>query len=234
MRHPKGYLSDDIEFHIIATMIGKRKRTTVPTDAAASKRRSRTPMPARVKTYSLQKSSNSFITNRTVLTDATLASTAGVTSVAYYWTLDQLPGYTEYTSLFDQYRIKKVDVLIQTKNPIGSGPFGYSPVRIMGTPDFDDSTPASTESDIQQYQNLQVWRPNTDKKFTIIPRIAKAAYSGAFTSYSNDPAGWLDVASPSVRHYGLKVLITADTGSGDDTCRFNVISRVYLEFKSQR
>jgi len=213
-------------------VMGKRKRTSGTTPSASMKR-SRTPMPARVKTYSLQKSSNSFITNRTVLTDATLASALGGNSVAYYWTLDQLPGYTEYTSLFDQYRIKKVDVLIQTKNPIGPGPYGYSPVRIMGVPDFDDSTPPSTESDIQQYQNLQVWRPNTDKKFTIIPRIAKAAYSGAFTSYSNEAAGWLDVASPSVRHYGLKLFITADT-TANDRCYWNVYSRVYLEFKSQR
>jgi len=49
--------------------------------------------------------------------------------------------------------------------------------------------------------------------------MAVAAFSGAFTSYSNVPAGWIDSASPGVQHYGLKLYF--------ESTPFGVISYEY-------
>lgn len=41
--------------------------------------------------------------------------------------------------------------------------------------------------------------------------MAVAVYSGAFTSFSNAPAGWIDAASPGVQMYGIKTAMTTST-----------------------
>jgi len=61
------------------------------------------------------------------------------------------------------------------------------------------------------------------------PHIATAAYSGVFTSFKNEPSTWIDVASPGVQHYGLKV--AADVTSTNSVA-IKMFVRVWVQFRN--
>jgi hypothetical protein len=141
-------------------------------------------------------------------TDFDTVLTSGVTVNSYDQALgialNILPGYAEFTSLFDQYRIMMVEVTFYSP---------YVTIQATATPklmlhtvnDYDDYT-AVTPTAMQEYETYQQRDLSFGKPihFSFKPRVALAAYSGAFTSYANQGNQWLDVASPAVQHYGLK------------------------------
>ena len=75
--------------------------------------------------------------------------------------------------------------------------------------DFDDANVLTTLAAYAQYDPCYVKRLDQPLiKFSIVPHIAMAAYSGAFTSYANRQKQWIDVASADVIHYGYKYAVT--------------------------
>lgn len=156
---------------------------------------------------------NYMCTSRTVTLTPISGSTIAEVDVAYSFQLSDLPGYTEFTSLFDQYRIRKVvvrfipDITIATPASGTGNNVAYSAI------DLDDST-ADTITGIEQYGTCVVH--NNVKPFSriIYPKFAIAAYSGAFTSYAQSQ-GWVDCASASIQHYGLKVAFAQNSGNAN-------------------
>ncbi len=136
-------------------------------------------------------------------TQTITTSTSLTTTLAYSFALSSLANATEFTALYDQYRLVEVTAQFYPSQ-------GYSDAYPIYTViDYDDATPLSTDAQAQQYGTCQVTSTNTEYwKRTFHPRAAIAAYSGAFTSFgSADRSQWFDVASPGVQYYGLKVLI---------------------------
>lgn len=103
-----------------------------------------------------------------------------------------------YAAVFDTYRILQVTVeFFPQSTPTISQPSVYTVI------DYDDSA-ASTISALQRYDTLQVVPMGTYFQRTFNPRIATAAYSGVFTSFAQSKSSWIDMASTSVIHYGIK------------------------------
>jgi hypothetical protein len=142
--------------------------------------------------------------------------------------LQDLPGYTEFTNLFDQYKIDWVELrfipVINTSNsalPCDS--------LIYSTVDFDDNT-ATNAGSIKEYELCEVHSPTQEWKVSLAPRVAIAAYAGAFTSYANQ-ASWIDVASTSVQHFGVKVGCQNANGSAQT---WKVVGKYHVSFRSAR
>jgi len=72
---------------------------------------------------------------------------------------------------------------------------------------------------------LQVVPVGTFFQRTLQPRVANALYSGAFTSFGQVKNQWVDMASQTVQHYGLKYGIFAATTAA--TIYSTVIEVVY-------
>jgi len=137
------------------------------------------------------------------------APTVGDLIMAMNFTLGALPSSTDFTSLFDQYRIAQVTVRFIPLAGVGTG---SNP--LVTVIDYDDSTVPGAVSDLFQYDSVQFTQPGSTLERTLKPRVAIAAYSGAFTSFATaDPDLWIDVASPNVQYYGLKFAIAAASGS---------------------
>jgi len=121
--------------------------------------------------------------------------------------LTQFGNGTAYTSLFDSYRIVQVSVMFQpcaTPPSTGSqGPF-YTAI------DYDDSSTTALAA-LVRYDTVQSDSVGTYFERTYTPRIATAAYSGAFTSFAQDSMQWLDAASNTIIHYGLKYALPNGT-----------------------
>ncbi len=151
---------------------------------------------------------------------------------AFSYSLSNLDQYTSFTGLFDQYRITKISIQFR---PMFTNftPSSSTLVPLIYTAcDFDDDN-NPTISGIKEYQNCQVHEYET---FTHVftPHAAIAAYSGSFTSYANMAKPWIDVASPNVKHFGLKYAIEAGISGQTQLQSWNISSRLEVEFKHVR
>jgi hypothetical protein len=180
------------------------------------------PLPRRDKTYTFVRSVQ--------LTPLTV-TTAMDTTFAYTFTLSAFPDASDFTNLFDQYRIGIVRVAFFPQG-------GASAVinSVIGTAiDYDDSSSGLALGQLEEYSSFQL--NSLQKTFwrTFQPRAAQAAYSGVFTSFARMPAStWIDCASPAVLYYGLKGQIPASTISGGPFIAYNVSVSAILQFKNSR
>ena len=142
----------------------------------------------------------------------------------FVFTLSAFTGTAALTAVFDQYRFDQIEVWINTNSPnlVNSFPMLVSAV------DLDDGNPPTSVAQVQDKQGAIEASGAGGRYHRWRPHVAVAAFSGAFTSYSNMEATWIDSASPSVQHYGLKVGII---GAGF-TVAYDMVVRAVITFRS--
>lgn len=147
---------------------------------------------------------------------------------AFAFKLNDLPDYTEFTQLFDQYKLCAVKVTFQqpyndsetARFPRASAAQGTAmpSLHLHHVVDFNDANTLPILN-LQQYQNHKVINLSGTSlrggKTSVYckPRIALAAYEGAFTGYASQ-RGWLDVGDAAIQHYGLKWCLDAQYADG--------------------
>lgn len=173
--------------------------------------------------------------------ESVTTTNTGITSKAYNIALSSLPNYTEFTALFDQYKITGAKIMIvptinsinlpavQTAATTANVGSGYL------VTDYDDASPLASVADALQYENLRIFNLATDKviKRYIVPHMAVAAYSGAFTSYANKYPQWIDSNSPGVQHYGFKVIFD-QAPNANTFMTYNIFIKAYVKCKNVR
>jgi hypothetical protein len=159
-------------------------------------------------------------------TATSLISASAVAEVdgAISFTLNTLTGYTSMTSLFDQYRI----VGVQLQFLPSQNSYTAAAGAIFTAFDYDDATPVVL-STLYQRQTLKATPAGVYFERSLKPRIALAAYAGAFTSFANVGDVWIDSASPAVVYYGLKYGIPATASAPSWTVK----QRYMIQCRSQ-
>jgi hypothetical protein len=169
-------------------------------------------------------------------------------ALSFYVMLSDLPDYQDFTSLFDQYRIDSVELIFTpycTQAASGaavSSTASQSGIIVHTAVDYDDATvPTASDVGIQalrEYQNYQSHNlfSGGGKPLTYRwqPRIATAAYSGAFTSYRSEPFGWVDCGSTGVQGYGFKAVFESVSAGSALGIMFKAEARVGLSFRNVR
>jgi hypothetical protein len=162
-----------------------------------------------------------------------LAATVSSSSVPifsnYVTEFAQLDQYAALAAVFDQYRIVEIEYTavprLQTLDgTVTNAGFFHSVV------DYDDGTNLSTVAQALDYQNVLVTSGNKVHKRTFKPRVAVAAYSGAFTSYANMENQWIDCTSPNVNYFGIKTAWTVTS----TPLYMDVIIRMRVQFRNVR
>jgi len=160
--------------------------------------------------------------NNTITTTATVASFGAIAP-----SLSLFAQYSPYVTAYDQYRIIQLQYKWIPQTFISNNiiPFVASVI------DYDDATAPSSLTTVYSYDSLMVSPANVVFERVVTPRIAIAAYAGAFTSYANTSCRqWLDSASTGVLYYGLKYAIPAASIS----VTFTVLVTASVQFRSQR
>lgn len=149
--------------------------------------------------------------------------------------LSDLPNYTDYSNLYDEYRIKAVRVdFVPATN--GSA-FTYNGVGVseLSIPalytwiDTDDNTAPTTVASGQQFQTFKCHGLMSQMRTRwLVPEVSTALYSGAFTSYGQLKNQWIDNNSTSVVHFGLKYALINGTTNGG---AFDAVATYYMEFR---
>jgi hypothetical protein len=146
--------------------------------------------------------------------------------------LNDLANVSAFTSLYDQYRLVKVEVLMyhnQLYNAADSGNTIKNHLWVAA--DHDDVTAWTSSSQAFQYQDVEHLCFNESGSKTIRPRVALAAYNGTFVGYANMPEStWLDCATANVQHYGVKYCIQASSTSTANTS-WKVFFKYFVEFR---
>lgn len=158
---------------------------------------------------------------------ANLSSTTGAFTFTY--TLADLPAYTEFTGLYDQYAITGVKLTFLAAANTAQPGTNTIP-RLYITDDYDGGGPTTVQNFMERGVKPKLLR-NTHTHFSR-PRVAKEVYASAIsTSYSVGKSGtFLDIANTTVEHNGTYCLLeNATTGW---SCK--VIATFYLKFKGVR
>lgn len=192
----------------------KRKRTKKP---SVYRKRRRFNMTKRKfgKTgfFRLMRWSNADGTNNCHVTidPLTLGSSGNYTTV---FQLAHLAGNSEIVSLFDNYRITRVQYRwICTRSPDYPGVVGIAGLqglypRITWVHDFNDAT-AITRTQMMQHASLKEHFFNDNKQatrwYTLKPSSLTMKYeTAALTAYKPEWGSWVDTADSQMWHYGIK------------------------------
>lgn len=130
---------------------------------------------------------------------------------ATQFTMFDTNAYTELVSLFDNYRITKVQYRwIITRNPdqaTSAGTKGLYP-RIVWTHDFNDSTPISRDQIYQRANMKEAYFTDSYQRtrwYTLKPATLAQMYeSSTSTAYAPKWMQWLDTNDSQALHYGIK------------------------------
>lgn len=138
------------------------------------------------------------------------------------FTLTELPNYTEFTQLFDQFKICMVKLVFNfTKNdaPInstGTAPPPGSNILTTSIPSFQwwidrDDVDVPTISEAAQIERNHKTMMNHPVKIVMRPNVLTMAYEGAVATAYSPAYRWLDCNDAATPHYGIKYIMD---GSG--------------------
>lgn len=145
------------------------------------------------------------------------------------FSLNDVPSYTEFTALYDMYKINAVKIIFlpqMTSNiSVSSVNNPYANTRFFSCLDFNDSTAPTSIDDVRQYQNAKFTPILKRHKRYLRPKILDS------TGY-NPVNPWISTASPSVIYYGLKYAIENTNATVGTTFEYSVEVKFYLSFKN--
>lgn len=147
--------------------------------------------------------------------------------------LSDLLDSTEFTNLFDQYRINYVDYTFILKQ---SGASPAYPIIFWAEDHDDDAVPVVNE--VLAKENcriLQFGATRTMIQLRVRPNITRNVYNGVTNGYERAPPGaWVDSAVATVPHYGVKYYIQNYNTTTNPNTTLSVMTRYNLSFKESR
>lgn len=164
--------------------------------------------------------------------------------------LSDLPNYTEFTALFDFYKIVGVKVRLlpffdQVPSNDAGGVFSAlysspSNLRIFSILDYNTLTPPTTINDMRQYQNCKMTRYIHGHKRYYVPKPTVEADSDlqAIQLNAGRKNPWVNTTYPDIDHFGLSIGIDmsnidpSKVASGDPLLR--VEATYYVCFKNPK
>lgn len=164
-----------------------------------------------------------------------VSSNLSAQGLGLYFRLQDLSNYTEFTSLFDKYRIMwaKVTLVPKSQQPsqdvASSGAGTHKSATVVTAIDFDDVTAPTSLATVMEYDNCKVHTGDQRITRSFKPRVASAVYNGAFTGYAElqgDP--WIDCGSAGVQYYGFKACMDTTFVSAEQS--YDVYATLWIDF----
>lgn len=148
--------------------------------------------------------------------DFSVTGSTGSHPITYQFRLNDLPGYTEFTSLFDQYKLCAVKVsFIPNKNVnyISSSGDQFVYGVFHSIIDYDGSAPAN-ENQFLEYENHKMTKANHTHTRYLKPRFLQSADA---TSFALPRRGWLATNTPQIPHNSISFMVTDQNAENTDT-----------------
>jgi hypothetical protein len=186
--------------------------------------------------YSYVRWLNGFYEGTTPTLTTTLASQAGtINRYGVSFTLNDVPNTTEFTSMFDQWRISGVEVHLIPRNNVtttGSTPSDTA-TYVMTWLDFDNvAFIGAGITDGLQSHTMQIHDCHSRITRKFVPRInlRSTDISGTEASGVSLYEGWCDSGAAGIAHFGFKVAIGGTTSASDVV--FDIFTAFHLQFRN--
>jgi len=164
----------------------------------------------------------------TVRTPITTSTTQAVVN-NYTFALSDMLNYTEFTSLYDAYRIRSVELVFIPRVDTSIAADIWTDPRLYTAVDFDGNTIAAASiNSILEYDTCQVHDPRTAFTIKLVPRASMALNTSGFAE--TPEFTWIDCATPDVLHYGVVCGLLAQ----NVVTVITVTARYEVEFKRAR
>jgi len=132
---------------------------------------------------------------------------------ALNFNLNALPNATEFTTLFDQYKICNVKVSFMPRGNSAEGGTNNNIGKLFTVIDYDDDTAPTSIDQLMQYPNLTTTAASRTLTRSLKPKFAASVYQTAVLSGYGARTGWLDCDATVVPHYGIKYAAQATAGA---------------------
>lgn len=137
------------------------------------------------------------------------------------------------TGFFDQYRILAVRfTAVAQNNAIGlvtNSTTALVPMYIVI--DYDDSSNLASVAAAEAYSNCLILHPGESCERIFRPRMALGAYTGTFVGFANVADQWIDAASNTVQHYGIKTIVPGVTAAQTLLQSWDIHIEYFVEFR---
>lgn len=174
------------------------------------------------------------------VTSSTLTTSGGL--VGYYdvglsqwFQLSDLPSYSDFTSLYDRYRITGVKLKITyLSNQAAVNSLSVLPVLNYAI-DYDDNSVPSSESTMQEKQDVKTKVLLANKPISIYiknPKVQAAVLNNAGTfDAAMVTNGFVNCTYPTTKHNGLKMWISSIYSNAGSQCALRIVPTYYLALK---
>jgi len=134
-----------------------------------------------------------------------------------------------WEAIFDQYKIEMIEYILLPR--INSADGTVSNTGMVTTViDYDDANNLTTVAQALDYTNAITGTGTSGHYRCLRPHVADAVYSGAFTSFGNASNEWVDCASATVQHFGVKGASTVTSA----ILTYDEIVRYHIAFRNVR
>lgn len=169
---------------------------------------------------------------KTILNQITLQGASTSITGEGQFTIDVVPQFPELTALFNRYKLHKVILNIRAIDQQTGVSFAQSQMPTLYHRYNYDSNIAvvSIKDKLSNATNVNTFTFTLDKtktQYTLVPKtVSPVYYSITSTGYKLNEPEWIDVAYPSVPHYGwmyyIDNLLTGFTIAVDVTYDFSM------------
>jgi len=162
--------------------------------------------------------------------------TPGYTPLPLTVKLNQMPNYTDFTQLFDAYKITHAQFKFIPHFNVGQVPLGpqnTQVARLCTVIDQDDDTAPAGLTTLMQYSSLEESLLDKERVRNFSPRISVQTYRGTTTTGYNTPDSpvWVDAADADVPHYCGKGLICDTTATSDNPRTLTIMCTLWITCK---
>lgn len=173
----------------------------------------------------------SLITRGAYYTGVT-SPAAAPTFFGYEFKLTDLPDYTEFTNLFDEYKIMRVKVYFLPNVYTQNTSIANLVPWFLITVDKDDSSAPTSFNSMLSYPGCKITSMQRKQYVSFVPRVATAVYGGPVVTSYGSKSMYLDCGSPGVPHYGLKIGVGNSTNAG--IYGYHVFVKYVISFRGVR
>jgi hypothetical protein len=138
----------------------------------------------------------------------------------------EIPAYSEFSNLFDQYRINKIRfqmIPMMTVNNVqavagsGAGASMGNPGIIGSVLDYDDANLLGNLTDYEQYPSWKFCRAvgtcGVDRTFVPGCLLPIVTAGGSLQAGPVKKKQWIDMGQPNASHFGIKIYMDASASS---------------------
>lgn len=161
---------------------------------------------------------------------------------AYVYAMNQAQNYTNYTAIFDQYRINWIEARFVNLGPSSvNKPYDDNSGTLAPIPRFciardrDDASTGTSFDDLRARSESSIHLMTKGFTIRFIPnRLSMLYWTPSSTAYKLDldTKAWLDCAQTSIPHYGHKIAV--EVASPSNAYKMQIEYKYNISFRGRR